>query len=139
PMVLLVVATIYFDVDVWMGLIVTLMVTLPFYAAQRLMTLAEMMETMMDGFKTMLPAIGTVVAAFIFKEVCDKLMLPQFVIENLSPFMTAQLLPALVFISMAILSFATGSSWGIFAVTIPIVMPLAYAVDANIPLVIGSL
>src|SRR5690554_784757 len=53
PMVLLVVATIYFDVDVWMGLIVTLMVTLPFYAAQRLMTLAEMMETMMDGFKTM--------------------------------------------------------------------------------------
>lgn len=139
PMVLLVAATIYFDVDVWMGLIVTLMITLPFYAAQRLMSLAEMMETMMDGFKTMLPAIGTVVAAFVFKEVCDKLLLPQYVIDNLSPYMTAQLLPALVFISMAALSFATGSSWGIFAVTIPIVMPLAYSVDANIPLVIGSL
>ncbi len=139
PMVLLVAATIYFDVDVWMGLIVTLMITIPFYAVQRLMSLAEMMETMLDGFKTMLPAIGTVVAAFVFKDVCDKLMLPQYVIDNLSPYMTAQLLPALVFLSMAILSFATGSSWGIFAVSIPIVMPLAYAVDANIPLVIGSL
>ncbi|MCX7545569.1 Na+/H+ antiporter NhaC family protein [Marinicella gelatinilytica] len=139
PMVMLVVLTIYFDVDVWKGLIATLMLTLPFYAVQRLMSLAEMMETMMDGFKTMLPAIGTVVAAFIFKDVCDKLMLPQYVIDNLSPYMTAQMLPALVFVSMAVLAFATGSSWGIFAVTIPIVMPLAYAVDANIPLVIGAL
>jgi len=139
PMVLLVALTIYFDVDVYKGLIVTLMITLPFYALQRLMSLTEMMETMMDGFKTMLPAIGTVVAAFIFKDVCDKLMLPQYVIDNLSPYMTAQWLPALVFISMAVLSFATGSSWGIFAVTIPIVMPLAYAVDADIPLVVGAL
>lgn len=139
PMVLLVALTIYFDVDVYKGLIVTLMMTLPFYALQRLMSLTEMMETMMDGFKTMLPAIGTVVAAFIFKDVCDKLMLPQYVIDNLSPYMTAQWLPALVFISMAVLSFATGSSWGIFAVTIPIVMPLAYAVDADIPLVVGAL
>ncbi len=139
PMFLLVVLTIYFDVDVYKGLIVTLMLTLPFYALQRLMSLTEMMETMMDGFKTMLPAIGTVVAAFIFKDVCDKLLLPQYVIENLSPYMTAQWLPALVFLAMAVLAFATGSSWGIFAVTIPIVMPLAYAVDANIPLVIGAL
>lgn len=139
PMILLVVLTIYFDVDVYKGLVVTLIITLPYYGLQKLMSLSEMMETMMDGFKTMLPAIGTVVAAFIFKDVCDKLMLPQYVIENLSPYMTAQWLPALVFLAMAILAFATGSSWGIFAVTIPIVMPLAYAVDANIPLVIGAL
>lgn len=139
PMVMLVGFTIYFDIDVWKGLIVTLLLTLPFYAIQRLMPLEEMMETMVTGFKTMLPAIGTVVAAFIFKDVCDKMMLPQYVIANLSPYMTAQMLPAIVFLSMAVLAFATGSSWGIFAVTIPIVMPLAYAVDANIPLVIGAL
>ena len=139
PMVMLVLFTIYFDIDVWKGLIVTLLLTIPFYAVQRLMPLAEMMETMINGFKTMLPAIGTVVAAFVFKDVCDKLMLPQYVINNLSPYMTAQLLPAMVFLSMAVLAFATGSSWGIFAVTIPIVMPLAYAVDANIPMVIGAL
>jgi Na+/H+ antiporter NhaC len=53
--------------------------------------------------------------------------------------MTADLLPALVFVAMAVLAFATGSSWGIFAVTIPIVMPLAYSLEANIPLVIGAL
>jgi tetracycline resistance efflux pump len=80
-----------------------------------------------------------VIAAFIFKDVCDQLMLPQYVINSLSPYMTPDLLPAMVFLSMAILAFATGSSWGIFAVTIPIVMPLAVAVEANVPLVIGAL
>ncbi|MDE3271872.1 Na+/H+ antiporter NhaC family protein [Pseudoalteromonas sp. G4] len=139
PIALLVGFTVYFDIDVWKGLLATLAVTIPFYMVQRLMPLAEMLEQMIDGFKCMLPAIGTVIAAFIFKDVCDKLLLPQYVINTLSPYMTAQLLPAMVFLSMAILAFATGSSWGIFAVTIPIVMPLAVAVDANIPLVIGAL
>ncbi|MGB0860132.1 MAG: Na+/H+ antiporter NhaC family protein [Pseudoalteromonas spongiae] len=139
PIVLLVGFTVYFDIDVWKGLLATLAVTIPFYMAQRLMPLADMLEQMIDGFKCMLPAIGTVIAAFIFKDVCDKLLLPQYVMDTLSPYMTAQLLPAMVFLSMAILAFATGSSWGIFAVTIPIVMPLAVAVDANIPLVIGAL
>lgn len=125
--------------DVLKGVIATLLLTIVYYGVQRLMSVSEMMDVMMNGFKTMLPAISTVIAAFIFKDVCDKLLLPQYVIENLSPYMTAQMLPALVFLSMAILSFATGSSWGIFAVSIPIVMPLAHAVNADIPLVIGAL
>lgn len=139
PMLMLIGFTIYFDIDVLKGLLVTLVLTLVFYSYQRLMSLGDMMEVMMNGFKTMLPAICTVIAAFIFKDVCDKLLLPQYVIENLTPYMTAQMLPAIVFLAMAVLSFATGSSWGIFAVSIPIVMPLAYAVEADIPLVIGAL
>ncbi|MDQ9093201.1 Na+/H+ antiporter NhaC family protein [Pseudoalteromonas haloplanktis] len=139
PIFLLVAFTVYFEIDVYKGLLATLAVTIPFYMLQKLMPFAEMIEKMLDGFKSMLPAIGTVIAAFIFKDVCDQLLLPQFVIESLSPFMTAGYLPAVVFLAMAILAFATGSSWGIFAVTIPIVMPLAIAVDANIPLVIGAL
>ncbi|MFQ6370952.1 Na+/H+ antiporter NhaC family protein [Shewanella sp. YIC-542] len=139
PIVLLVAFTVYFDIDVWKGLLATLVITIPYYAVQRLMPLSEMMDQMINGFKSMLPAIGTVIAAFVFKNVCDQLMLPQYVINVLSPYMTAQLLPAIVFVAMAILAFATGSSWGIFAVTIPIVMPLAISVGADIPLVIGAL
>lgn len=139
PILLLVGFTVYFEIDIWKGLLATLAVTLPYYAIQKLMSLSEMMEQMMDGFKSMLPAIGTVIAAFIFKDVCDQLLLPQYVIDSLSPYMTPQLLPAMVFLSMAILAFVTGSSWGIFAVTIPIVMPLAHAVGADTPLVIGAL
>lgn len=139
PIILLVAFTVYFEIDVYKGLLATMAVTLPFYALQKLMSFSEMIERMLDGFKSMIPAIGTVIAAFIFKDVCDLIGLPQFVIGSLSPYMTAGYLPAVVFVAMSILAFATGSSWGIFAVSIPIVMPLATAVDANIPLVIGAL
>ncbi|MNF76541.1 Na+/H+ antiporter family protein [compost metagenome] len=139
PLLMLIGFTVYFDIDVWMGMLATLAITVPFYLLQRLMPLSEMLDQMVDGFKTMLPAIGIVIAAFIFKEVCDQLMLPQYVVESLKPYMSAQMLPAMVFLAMAVLAFATGSSWGIFAVTIPIVMPLAYALQADIPLTIGAL
>ena len=139
PLLMLIGFTIYFDIDVWMGMLATLAITVPFYLLQRLMPLSEMLDQMVDGFKTMLPAIGIVIAAFIFKDVCDQLMLPQYVVESLKPYMSPQMLPAMVFLCMAVLSFATGSSWGIFAVTIPIVMPLAYALQADIPLTIGAL
>jgi Na+/H+ antiporter NhaC len=139
PMLLLVVFTIYFDVNVWKGLLLTLVFTLPFYGLQRLMKLPEMMDSMMNGFKTMMPAISTVIAAFVFKEVCDRLLLPRFVMESLTPLMTPALLPAVVFVAMAILAFTTGSSWGIFAVSIPIIMPLAQSVGASVPMVVGAL
>lgn len=139
PLLLLVGFTIWFDTDIWPAMLMTFVITLPMYMVQRLMPFNEMMDQMMHGFKSMLPAICTVIAAFTFKDVCDQLGLPLYVIENLAPYMSAAMLPALVFLAMAILSFATGSSWGIFAVSIPIVMPLAIAVDANIPLVIGAL
>jgi len=139
PIILLVGFTVYFEIDVYKGLLATMAIILPFYALQKLMSFSEMIERMLDGFKSMIPAIGTVIAAFIFKDVCDLIGLPQYVINSLSPYMTAGYLPAVVFIAMSVLAFATGSSWGIFAVSIPIVMPLATAVDANIPLVIGAL
>jgi tetracycline resistance efflux pump len=144
PMLALIVFTMLLgeslsEPDILKGVIAALVFSFVYYGVQRLMSLSEMMDVMMNGFKTMLPAISIVIAAFIFKDVCDKLGLPLYIIENLAPYMSAQMLPALVFLSMAILAFATGSSWGIFAVSIPIVMPLAFAVDANIPLVIGAL
>ena len=72
PMLALIAFTIYFDIDVLKGVIATLLLIIPYYYFQKLMTISEMMEVMMNGFKTMLPAISTVIAAFIFKDVCDK-------------------------------------------------------------------
>ena len=49
------------------------------------------------------------------------------------------LLPAVVFLTMALISFATGSSWGIFAIAIPIVLPLADSLGVSSSLAIGAL
>jgi Na+/H+ antiporter NhaC len=55
------------------------------------------------------------------------------------PLMTPAMLPVVVFLTMALVAFATGSSWGVFAIAIPIVMPLGEAMNVPIPLMIGAL
>jgi Na+/H+ antiporter NhaC len=87
----------------------------------------------------MIMPLGTLVAGFALKEVNDVLGLTEVVIQTVQPLMTAGLLPAVVFVTMAFLAFATGSFWGLFAVAMPIVLPLAISMDANMPLVVGAL
>ena len=87
----------------------------------------------------MLPALTIVVMAFVFKEVNDRLGLPNFVIDHVAPLMTPLLFPVVTFLTMALVSFATGSSWGVFAIAVPIILPLAETVGVSIPLAIGAL
>ena len=98
-----------------------------------------MFDAVLDGIKVMLPALTIIVAAFVFKEVNDRLGLATFVIGNVAPLLTPTLLPMVVFVTMALISFATGSSWGVFTIAIPIILPLADSVGVSMPLAIGAL
>ncbi|QFT83658.1 Na+/H+ antiporter family protein [Halomonas sp. THAF12] len=139
PIVTLIFFTWYFDIDILRGVIVALAVMLALIGAQRLLSFHDTFDTALDGFKAMIMPLGTLVAGFTLKEVNDVLGLTDFVIATVQPLMTPGMLPAVVFVTMAFLAFATGSFWGLFAVAMPIVLPLAGSVDANMALVVGSL
>ena len=139
PILSLIAFTWYFDIDILKGVMVALALTVLIIAGQRLLTLGQAFDTMLDGFKSMLLPLGTVVAGFMLKEVNDQLRLAEFVIEATMPVMTSQALPMVVFLTMALITFATGSFWGMLAIAIPIVLPLAVSLDASIPLVVGAL
>ena len=53
--------------------------------------------------------------------------------------MTAEMLPILTFVTMAFISFTTGSNWGVFAIAMPVVFPLAQEVGVSIPQIAGAL
>ncbi|MDG0972480.1 MAG: Na+/H+ antiporter NhaC family protein [Porticoccaceae bacterium] len=129
----------YFDIDVLRGVMVTLALAVPLLVMQGLLTFKGAMDAVMDGFKIMLSPLAVVVAAFMFKAVNDQLGLPQYVIDGVTPLMSPLMLPLVTFITMAMVAFATGSSWGVFAIAIPIVMPLAVSMDVSLPLMIGAL
>ena len=139
PIVALLGFSIWYDLDVQIGVIMSVAVTIILFGAQRLMAWTQMFDAVIDGIKIMLPALTMVVMAFVFKEVNDKLGLATYVIENVAPLMTPLMFPALTFLAMALISFATGSSWGVFAIAIPIILPLAETVGVSIPLAIGAL
>ena len=139
PIVALLGFSIWYDLDVQIGVIMSVAVTIILFGAQRLMAWTQMFDAVIDGIKIMLPALTMVVMAFVFKEVNDMLGLATYVIENVAPLMTPLMFPALTFLAMALISFATGSSWGVFAIAIPIILPLAETVGVSIPLAIGAL
>ena len=125
--------------DVQLGVIVAVALTILLFGSQNLMGWTEMFDSVLDGIKIMLPALTIVVMAFMFKEVNDRLGLAPFIIDTVAPVMTPVLLPLVVFVTMAFISFATGSSWGVFAIAIPIILPLAEAMGVSIPLAIGAI
>ncbi len=47
-------------------------------------------------------------------------------------------MPAIAFLIAGVISFATGSSWGTFAIMMPLVIPTAVAIDAPILVAIGA-
>jgi Na+/H+ antiporter NhaC len=139
PIVALLGFSIWYNLDVQIGVIMSVAITIILFGAQRLMAWTQMFDAVIDGIKIMLPALTMVVMAFVFKEVNDQLGLATYVIENIAPLMTPLMFPALTFLAMALISFATGSSWGVFAIAIPIILPLAETVGVSIPLAIGAL
>ena len=138
PIVFLAGATWYFDLDFLKGIYLTLAVFVLMLVLQRTLTIAGAFDTMLDGFKTMVPPLAVLCAAYLLKEINDELGLSLYIIESLAPHLTAQLLPVGIFVAMAAVSFATGSNWGVFVIVLPAVTSLASSLDANMSLVIGA-
>ena len=82
--------------------------------------------------------LAIVVMAFGLRHVNEDLGLTQFVIESLRPFMIGAFLPAVIFVALSLITFSTGSFWGVYAVSLPIVVPLASSMDVPMPLVLGA-
>ena len=73
----------------------------------------------------MVPALATILLAFMLQEVNARLGLTEWVIGSVTPWLTAGLLPVATFLVTAAVTFASGSFWGTYAVALPIVVPLA--------------
>jgi len=138
PMVTLVAATLYFDKDFLVGIYITLGGTAIYIIASRMMNMHDAFDTIIDGFKMMVEPLGVLVAAFILKDVNDVLNLAPYIVSSMEPLLTPDLLPVAVFVSMALVSFMTGSNWGVFVIILPIVTALTNNLGADMALVLGA-
>ncbi len=99
--------------------------------SQRLLTLEETMDAWMVGARFMLNGLALLVLAWAIADVTNILQASNYLISLVGDQLTPQWLPALVFLLSAIAAFATGTSWGVMAVMMPLVIPLAWAVMEN--------
>ena len=139
PMLAMVLFTVFPSVDLLRGVIAGILFTFAYYALWRVMPILEVFDTCIEGIKSMVPVLAMLLTLFVFVEANDRLGLTPYVIDAVSPFMTAGMLPVVVFVTVSALSFTTGSNWGVIAITMPIAYPLAQTFDVSIPLVMGAL
>jgi len=139
PLAVLLAVTILMDIDVLMGVTAALFFTAVLYIAKKLTTVSEYVDSIWEGFNSMMTVVGLLVAAFMFKEACDDLGMAEYVISRVEPFMQSGYLPAVVFLISAVMTFALANAWGLAAIMVPIVVPLAQGMDVNIFLSVAAI
>jgi tetracycline resistance efflux pump len=76
--------------------------------------------------------------SYVLKDVNDKMGLTLYVLHAVGPYINRQFLPLIVFASLSLIAVMTGSSWGLYAVAIPLIVPLAEHLQSNVLLNCGA-
>ena len=106
------------------GVFVALLLTV----GQRIMSIGQTMGAMTSGFKAMFSAVMILTLAWALALTTEELHTAAFLVDLLGNSINPYLLPPIIFVLAALISFSTGSSWSTMAILYPIAIPLTYAV-----------
>ena len=97
-------------------------------AAQRLLSLDEIVDAWVSGARFTFIAMIILVLAWSMSEISRELHTADFLIASLGDSLPAAALPAVIFVLAAFTAFSTGSSWGAMGILLPLVLPLCWAI-----------
>ena len=118
-----------------MGAFMALVFTFILYVPRKIVTYKEFTESISDGFKSMTSAVLILVFAWTLSAVCGESYLNaggfvEKVIGN-SSFGLA-VIPAIFFVIAMFQAFSTGTSWGTFAILLPIIFTVFGGTESNL-------
>jgi len=93
--------------------------------------LSDIMGTAMSGIKGVMPAIIILAFAYALNDLSEQLDTAGYIVSQTESWLTPGLLPMLAFLIAGVIAFSTGTSWGTFAIMMPIAVPMAFAFSGN--------
>ncbi len=110
------------------GVLIAILLTL----VQKILSLKDTIDSLINGFRTMLTAIIILVLAWSIALVTKHLHTADFISQSLVSINIApQFIPAFTFILGALVAFSTGSSWGTMAILYPLILPASWLIAQN--------
>ena len=106
-----------------MGALYTVAFLAILYLPRKIVTPKQFLDGLVEGFKNMVPATLILVFAWTLSGVCgeDYLNAGGFVTNVVEKYsITLNMMPAIFFVVALLLAFSTGTSWGTFAILLPI-------------------
>ena len=96
------------------------------------------LQVYLDGMSRMMQIAIMLLLAWAMGDMMTTLGADDFVATLVRDNVAAWILPLLIFVVSCAISFATGSSWGTFAIMLPLAMPAAFAIDAPLAVCVGA-
>ncbi len=98
----------------------------------------DLMRTFMKGAEALLPIATILLFALALGDVAQALGTGIYIAGVVGDAIPGPLLAPLIFIASAFIAFSVGSSWGTFAIMIPIAIPIATTLGFSVPLFLGA-
>ncbi len=108
------------------------------YRAQGIMKVKEITDIFMKGVGGLIPLASLMILAFAIGDICDALGTGPFVAQAAKSTLNPGVIPAVVFLVSCFIAFSTGTSWGTFAIMIPIAVPMINIIGLHPGLIIAA-
>lgn len=128
-----------FRVALTMGYFYGSLVLMALIAVYKVKTFGETFKIYVNGMKGMTDVAVTLVLAWSLGSMISALGTADFIVNGLKSLnFSGSLVPAAIFLFGTFVSFSTGSSWGTFAIMMPLAIPMAHAFDIPYAIAVGA-
>lgn len=124
--------------SVYYAVIFGLSVSFVWFMARRLFTIDSFFKEIYIGFASMVKISSVMIFAFLMGSICGDLHTGAYIAKISSSVIPPSLTIGFIFLISAIMSLATGTSWGTFAIMIPIGVQLGVSVGVPPEYMIGA-
>ncbi|OCA87732.1 sodium:proton exchanger [Bacillus sp. FJAT-27225] len=114
---------------------ISIMILMFVYKVKKLSDIFSIYTT---GMQKMVYVAATLILAWSLGKVMKEMGTAEFIVEAMDGNVPAFIIPAVLFLVGVLMSLASGTSWGTFAIMLPIAIPMAVALDAHLLVCIGA-
>ena len=101
-------------------------------------SLKDSVRIYVDGLSSLFDCMALLILAWALNAIGSELGTADYIVRIVNGNVPVWAIPALIFFAGAIVSFATGTSWGTFAIVIPIAIQMAFVMNSPVELAIGA-
>jgi Na+/H+ antiporter NhaC len=130
PVVLLVVVMLITS-DLVFSVICALALAFVMYIPRKKMTVTEFFSTFFSGINDMIFILVVVLMTFVFVEGLNGIGFSDYVVGAVTPLLSGGAIPALTFITVAVVAFLGVDYWAVMLLIAPIALPLATQFDVS--------
>ena len=124
--------------SIFYTMLATLIFMFAYYIGSKNMSVKTYSKSAYTGAKKLFPIALILLFAFAIGKVTTDLKTGEYLAALASDKLSIYLLAGVIFLLSGVISFSTGTSWGTFSIMVPIAVPMAVTMDADVALAIGA-